>query len=47
MNENEHMFDDRPLTQERVASLKASAEELLREYEALEESQDKTNLASA
>ena len=31
MPDEEHVFDDRPLTEERIAEMKANADELLRD----------------
>jgi len=48
VNEKEHNFDDRPLTKARIDDLKASAAQLLREYETSEaQEKDKSALATA
>jgi len=40
VNEKEHMLDDSPLTKEKVAELKASAEEMLNELETANKQQE-------
>jgi len=40
VNEKEHMLDDSPLTKEKVAELKASAEETLIELEIANKQQE-------
>lgn len=47
MNEREHLLDDSPLTKEKVAELKKSANELLRDLETANESKDVQKSATA
>jgi len=47
MNENEHMLDDSPLTKEKVAELKRSAEGMLKELEMANEPKEVPKPASS
>ena len=47
MTEREHMLDDSPLSKEKVTELKKSAEEMLQELEAVNDTNDIPKPAAA